>query len=124
MLAQPEETLNVALVWLVPRVRLIGENINYGDLTNHLEDPRGILTTLVCGHGAHNNLLSNEVKDTTSFLPRCHPHKNFLGHVGDVGVVTDLRSEGIAEKLVQHPIKQVSCHVWYQTPPCQIWSHT
>jgi hypothetical protein len=51
MLAQPEETLNVALVWFVPRVRLISENINSGHLTNHLEDPRGILTTLVCGHG-------------------------------------------------------------------------
>jgi hypothetical protein len=40
MLAQPEEMLNVALVWLVPRVRLIGENINSGQLTYHLEDPR------------------------------------------------------------------------------------
>jgi hypothetical protein len=106
MLAQPEETLNVALVWLVPRVRLIGENINSGHLTNHLEDPRGTLTTLVCGHGAHNNLLPNEVKDTKSFFPRCHSHKNFLGYIGDVSVVTDLRSEGIAEKLIQHPINR------------------
>jgi hypothetical protein len=87
MLAQPEETLNVALVWLVPRVRLIGENINSGHLTNHLEDPRGTLTTLVCGHGAHNNLLPNEVKDTKSFFPRCHSHKNFLGYIGDVSVL-------------------------------------
>jgi hypothetical protein len=100
MLAQPEEMLNVALVWLVPRVMFIGENLNSGHLTNHLEDPRGLLITLVCGHGAHNNLLPNEVKDTKSFFSRCHPHKNFLGYVGDVSVVTDLRSEGIAEKLV------------------------
>jgi hypothetical protein len=97
MLAQPEETLSVALVWLVPRVRLIGENINSRHLTYHIEDPRGILTTLVCGHRAHNNLLPNEIKNTKSFFPRCHPHKNFLGYVGDVGVVTDLRSDGIAE---------------------------
>jgi hypothetical protein len=40
MLAQLEETLNVALVWLVPRVRFIGENINSDHLTYHLEDPR------------------------------------------------------------------------------------
>jgi hypothetical protein len=106
MLAQLEEALNVALVWLVPRVRFIGENINSGHLMYHFEDPRAILTTLVCGHGAHNNLLPNEIKDTKSFFPRCHPHKNFLGYIGDVGVVTDLRSEGIAEKLVQHPIDQ------------------
>jgi hypothetical protein len=105
-------------------VRLVNENINAGHLTNHLENPRGILTTFVRGSGAHNDLLPNEIKDIKSFFHQCHPHKNFLGHVGDVGVVTDLRSEGIAEKLVQHPIKQVSCHVWYQTPPCQIWSHT
>jgi hypothetical protein len=35
-----KETLNVALVWLVPRVRLISENINSGHLTYHLENPR------------------------------------------------------------------------------------
>jgi hypothetical protein len=104
MLAQLEETLNVALVWLVPRVRLIGENVNSGHLTYHLENPRGILTTFVYGHGAHNDLLPNEVKDTKSFFPRCHPHKNFLGYVGDVVVVIDLRSEGIAEELIQHTI--------------------
>jgi hypothetical protein len=28
MLAQLEEALNVALVWLVPRVTFIGENVN------------------------------------------------------------------------------------------------
>jgi hypothetical protein len=104
MLAQLEEALNVALVWLVPRVTFIGENVNSCHLTNHLEDSRSILTTLFCRHGAHNNFLPNEIKDTKGFLPRCHPHKNFLGHIGDVGVVTDLRSEGVAEKLVQHPI--------------------
>jgi hypothetical protein len=104
MLAQLEKVLNVALVWLVPRVTFIGENVNSRHLTNHLEDPRSILTTLVCRHRAHNNFLPNEIKDTKGFLPRCHPHKNFLGHIGDVGVVTDLRSEGVAEKLVQHPI--------------------
>jgi hypothetical protein len=79
-------------------VRLISENINSGHLTNHFENPRSILTTFVCGHRAHNDLLPNEIKDTKSFFPRFHPHKNFLGYVGDVGVVTDLRSEGIAEK--------------------------
>jgi hypothetical protein len=73
-------------------------------LTYHLENPRGILTTFVCRHGAHNGFLPNEIKDTKSFFPRCHPHKNFLGYVGDVVVVTDLRSEGIAEELIQHPI--------------------
>jgi hypothetical protein len=81
-------------------VRLIGENINSGNLTYHLENPRGILTTFVGGYGAYNDLLPNEIKDTESFFPRCHPHKNFLGYVGDVVVVPDLRSEGIAEKLV------------------------
>jgi hypothetical protein len=59
MLAQLEKTLNVALVWLVPRVRLVGENINPRHLTNHLEDPRSILATLVGGHGAHNNFFPN-----------------------------------------------------------------
>jgi hypothetical protein len=103
MLAQLEEAINVALVWLVPRVRFIGENVNTDHLTNQLEDPRSILTTFVCEHGAHNNFLPNEIKDTKGFFPRCHPHKNFLGHIGD-GVVTDLRSEGIAEELIQHPI--------------------
>jgi hypothetical protein len=28
MLAQLEKTLNVAFVWLVPRVRLVGKNVN------------------------------------------------------------------------------------------------
>jgi hypothetical protein len=50
MLAQLEKTLNVPLVWLVPSVSLVGENINSGHLTYHLEDPRGILTALVSGH--------------------------------------------------------------------------
>jgi hypothetical protein len=90
MLAQLEKTLNVALVWLVPRVRLVLENINPRHLTNHLEDPRSILATLVGGHGAHNNFLPNEVKDAKVLFPRCHPHKNFFGHIGDVGIVTDL----------------------------------
>jgi hypothetical protein len=96
MLAQLEETLNVALVCLVPPVRLVGENVNSGHLTYHLKDPRGILTTLVCGHGAHNDLLPNEIKDPKVFFPRCHPHKNVLGNVGDILVVTDLRSESAA----------------------------
>jgi hypothetical protein len=104
MLAQLEEALNVALVGIVPSVRFIGEDINSGHLTNHLEDPRSILTALVSGHRAHNNFFPNEIKDTKWFFPWCHPHKNFLGHIEDVGVVTDLRSEGIAEKLIQHPI--------------------
>jgi hypothetical protein len=81
-------------------VRLISENINSSHLTYHLENPRSIVTTLVCRHRAHNDLLPNEIKDIKSFFPRCHPHKNFVGYVGDVGVVTDLKSEGIAEKLV------------------------
>jgi hypothetical protein len=38
-------------------MRLVGENVNHGHLTNHLENPRGILTTLVSGHRAHNDLL-------------------------------------------------------------------
>jgi hypothetical protein len=63
MLAQLKETLNVALVWLVPSMRLVGENVNSGHLTNHLGDPRGILTTLVCGHGAHN--ISSQIKSNT-----------------------------------------------------------
>jgi hypothetical protein len=56
MLAQLNETLNLALVWLVPRMRLVGENVNSSHLTNHFENPRDILTTLVGGHGAHNDL--------------------------------------------------------------------
>jgi hypothetical protein len=104
MLAQLEKTLNISLVWLVPRVRLIGENVNAGHLTNHLEDPRGILTTLVSRHEAHNDLLPNEVKYTEVLFPRCHPHKYILGNVGDVVVVTNLRSESIAKELVQHHI--------------------
>jgi hypothetical protein len=104
MLAQLKEMLNVALVWLVPSMRLVSEDVNYGHLTYHLEDLRGILTTFVCGHRAHNDLLPNEIKDTKVFFPRCHPHKNVLGNVGDIVVVTDLRGESVAEKLVQHPI--------------------
>jgi hypothetical protein len=104
MLAKLEEALNVALVWIVPRVTFIGENINSRHLTNHLEDPRSILATLVCRHGAHNNFLPNEIKYAKVFFSRCHPHKNFFGHIGDVGIVTDLRSESVAKKLVQHPI--------------------
>jgi hypothetical protein len=50
MLAQLEKTLNIPLVWLVPRVRLVGENVNSGHLTYHLENPRGILTSLVSRH--------------------------------------------------------------------------
>jgi hypothetical protein len=107
MLAQLEETLNVALIWLVPPVRLVGENVNSFHLTYHHEDPRGILTTLVCGHGAHNDLLPNEIKDTKVSFPRCHPHKNVLGNVGDIVVVTDLRSESVAEKLIPHPIDRL-----------------
>jgi hypothetical protein len=78
MLAQLEKTLNISLFWLVPRVRLIGENVNAGHLTNHLEYPRGILTTLVSGHGTHNDLLPYEVKYTEVLFPRCHPHKYTL----------------------------------------------
>jgi hypothetical protein len=50
MLAQLEKTLNVPLVWLVPRVDLIDENVNASHLTYHFENPRGILTALVSGH--------------------------------------------------------------------------
>jgi hypothetical protein len=107
MLAQLEETFNIALVWLVPHVRLVGENVNSGHLTNHLENPRDVLTTLVSGHRAHNDLPPNKIKHTEVLFPRCHPHKNVLGNVGDVVVVTDLRSECIAEELVQHPIDQL-----------------
>jgi hypothetical protein len=116
MLVQLEKTLNVALVWLVPRVRLVGENINSRHLTNHLEDPRSILATLVGGHGTHNNFLPNEIKDANVLFPRCHPHKNFFGHIGDVGIVADLRSEGVAEELVQHPIDRFH-------PMCSIKLH-
>jgi hypothetical protein len=104
MLAQLEKTLNISLVWLVPRVRFVGENVNAGHLTNHLENPRGILTALVSGHRAHNDLLPNEIKHTEVLFPRRHPHKYVLGNVGDVVVVTDLRSECIAKGLVQNPI--------------------
>jgi hypothetical protein len=104
MLAQLEKTLNVSLVWLVPRMSLVGENINSRHFTNHLEDPRSILATLVGGHGTHNDFLPNEVENAKVLLARCHPHKNLFCHVGDVGIVTDLRSESVAEELVQHPI--------------------
>jgi hypothetical protein len=107
MLAQLEEMFNVALVWLVPLVRLVGENVNPGHLTNHLENPRGILTTLVSGHRAHNDLLPIKIKHTKVLFPQCHPHKNVLGLVGDVVVVTDLKSECVAEELVQHPINRL-----------------
>jgi hypothetical protein len=50
MLAQLEKMLNVALVWLVPSVSLVGAYVNSGHLTYHFEDPRGILTALVSGH--------------------------------------------------------------------------
>jgi hypothetical protein len=50
MIAQLEKTLNVPLVWLVPSVSLVGENVNSGHLTYHLEDLRGILTALIRGH--------------------------------------------------------------------------
>jgi hypothetical protein len=104
MLAQLEKLLNVALVWLVPRMSLVGENINSRHLTNHLEYPRSILATLVGGYGTHNDFLPNEVEDAKVLLPRCHPHKNLFGHIGDIGVVTDLRSESVTKELVQHPI--------------------
>jgi hypothetical protein len=48
MLAQLEKTLKIALVWLVPRVSVVRENVNFGDLTYHPKDPRGILATLIC----------------------------------------------------------------------------
>jgi hypothetical protein len=50
MLPQLEKTLKVPLVWLVPSVSLVGANVNFGHLTYHPEDPRGILTTVVSGH--------------------------------------------------------------------------
>jgi hypothetical protein len=50
MLAQLEKTLNVPLVWFVLSVSLIGANVNFGQLTYHPEDPRGILTTVVSRH--------------------------------------------------------------------------
>jgi hypothetical protein len=74
MLAQLEEPLDVAFVGLVPRMGLVGEDINSRHLTNHLKDPRGILAALVSGHGAHNDLFPNEVEYTKVFLVRCHPH--------------------------------------------------
>jgi hypothetical protein len=88
-------------------MRLVSENVNASHLTNHLEDPRGILTTLVSGHKAHNDLLPNEVKYNEILFPRCHPHKYILSNVGDVVVVTNLRSESIAKELVQHPIDRL-----------------
>jgi hypothetical protein len=107
MLAQLEKMLNIPLVWLVPRVRLVGENVNAGHLTNHLENPRGILTALVSGHEAHNDLLPNEIEHTEVLFPRFHPHKYILGNFGDVVVVTNLRSECITKELVQHPIDRL-----------------
>jgi hypothetical protein len=104
MLAQLDKSLNVALVWLVPRMSLVGEDINSRHLTNHLEYPRSILATLVGGDGTHNDFLPNEVEDAKVLLPRCHPHKNLFGHIGDIGVVTDLRSESVTKELIQHPI--------------------
>jgi hypothetical protein len=93
MLAQLEKTFNVALVWLVPSVRLVNENVDSDDLTNHLKYPRGVLETLLSGHGAHNYLFPNEIKHTKSCSIRSHPHKYLLGNVGDIVVVTYLRSE-------------------------------
>jgi hypothetical protein len=81
MLAQLEKTLNVALVWLVPCVRLIGENINLDNLTNHPKDPRSILATLVSGHRSHNNFFPNEVKHTKCLPIWSHPHKDIFGNV-------------------------------------------
>jgi hypothetical protein len=107
MLAQLEEPLDVAFVGLVPRVGLVGEDINSRHLTNHHENPRGILATLVGGHGAHNDLLPNEVEYTKVFLARCNPHKDLFCHIGDIGVVTYLGSESVAKELVQHPINRL-----------------
>jgi hypothetical protein len=107
MLAQLEKTLNIALVWLVPSVRLVGENVNFGDLTNHLENLRSILATLLCRHGAHDDLFPNEIKHTKGFLIRSHPHKYFFGNVGDIVVVAYLRSESVTENLIQHPIDKL-----------------
>jgi hypothetical protein len=104
MLAQLEKPLNVALVWLVPRMSLFGEDINSCHLTGHLEYPRSILATLVGGHGAHNDFFPNEVEYAKVLLSRCHPHKNLFCHVGDIGVVTYLGSDSVAKELVQHPI--------------------
>jgi hypothetical protein len=81
MLAQLEKTLSVPLVWLVPSVSLVGENVNSGHLTYHPEDPRGILTALVSRYGAHYDLLPNEVKHAKLFFVRSHPHKNVFGNV-------------------------------------------
>jgi hypothetical protein len=61
MLAQLEKPLNVAFVGPVPRMSLVGEDINSRHLTNHLENPRGILATLVGGHGAHKHFLTNRL---------------------------------------------------------------
>jgi hypothetical protein len=36
MLAQLEKTVSVPLVWLVPSVSLVSENVNSGHLTYHL----------------------------------------------------------------------------------------
>jgi hypothetical protein len=50
MLVQLEKMLNVPLVWIVPSVSLVGEYVNSGHLTYHIEDPRGILIAQVSGH--------------------------------------------------------------------------
>jgi hypothetical protein len=106
MLAQLEKTFNVSLVLLVPSVSLVGENVNLDNLTNHLKDPRSILATLLSGHRAHNNLFPNEVKYTKLSSIQSHPHKHFFGNIGDIVVVTYLRSEGILKELIQHPIDE------------------
>jgi hypothetical protein len=71
-------------------VSIVRANVNFDDLTNHIEDLRRILAT-------------NEVKHTKGLLIRTHPHKQIFGDVGDVVVVTYLRSHGVPEELVQHP---------------------
>jgi hypothetical protein len=63
MLTQLEKTLNIPLVWLVPRVRLVGENVNAGHLTNHLENPRGILTALLAD--TEQTMISSQMKLNT-----------------------------------------------------------
>jgi hypothetical protein len=85
-------------------VRLVSENVNLGNLTNHPKIPRSILATLVSGHGAHNDFFSKEVKRTKWLPVRSHPYKDIFGNVRDVVVVAYLRSETVLEELVQHPI--------------------
>jgi hypothetical protein len=107
MLAQLKKMLNVALVWPVESVGLVHATVNSGDLTNHLEDPRSILATLVCGHGAHNYFSPNEVKHTKGLLIETDPHKQIFSDLRDVVVVAYLRRHSVPEKLVQHPIDRL-----------------